>query len=385
MPNLTSLHIYQKVFLFYFKYPYFYNTSARRFETLQLKDLLYTFYLPEFLVFSSVLLSIAELVSIACSEKIHILQVLLYSFALILSTFNISTVVAISIVKREYVAFCNDLLLQAELLEKDFAKRVKKWDKLTIILTNFVLASVTLPFVHAIFEAYLTVNDKFGHLQYTFANSICPLNTYFACKAITFIILTIWHALIAFNDTAVLVASVINGALVLKMLIDSVGKLGRMAPSLHSIRVYQRFCILNKNLESISTTLAFLLLSLGFGFTVTCNFVTVRMFAVIRMPFYLFFPMGSLVAMVGIGILLPYGIACHELSRKLLVGWRKTLGSKRGSMRFEEKIGKGLRPIGIKVGSGEFSLFVLKKSTKSTYYVAVMNTTIDALMTKMDK
>ncbi|OXA45290.1 hypothetical protein Fcan01_19899 [Folsomia candida] len=380
MSNFTSLHIYQKVFQFYFKFPYVYNSSTGRFQTYHLKDLLYTFYLPEFLVFASILLIIAELMNLAYSDKIPILQVVLYVCALLLSTFNISLAVAISIVKREYVAFCNDLHRQAELLEKDFAKHAKKWDKLTIILTNFALSSVTLPFVYAVFEAYLIVNDKFGQLQYTFANSICPLNTYFACKAITFIILTVWNALISFNDTAILVGSVIHGALVLNVMIDSVGRLGRMSPGLHSIRLYQRFCILNKNLESISTTLAVLLLSLGFGFTVTCNFVTIRMFGVIRMPFYLFFPTGSLVAMVGIGILFPYGIACHELSRKLLAGWRRTLGSKRGSMRFEEKMGKVLRPIGIKVVSGEFSLFVLKKSTKSRYYVAVGNTTMDALM-----
>lgn len=100
------------------------------------------------------------------------------------------------------------------------------------------------------------------------------------------------------------------------------------------------------------------------------------MFDVVPMPFYLFFAIGSLAAMVGIGILLPFGIACYETSSKLLAGW-----GTRGRMRLEVKMVKGLRPIGVRLGSGEFSFFVLRKSTTSTYYEAVMSCTINALVT----
>ncbi|OXA47621.1 hypothetical protein Fcan01_17935 [Folsomia candida] len=283
--------------------------------------------------------------------------------------------------KYEYAAFLNDLVRQVEELERGFIKRGEKWDKLAIMLSNFILVSATLPILFTLFEAYLTVNDKLSHLQYDLANSVCPMNTYFTCKLITFIVLEIYYVFVAFHCTAILVGSVVTSAVILNMLMDSVRNLAKLNVGTQSIRMYQRFRILFKTVENITTRFTSLLLSIGFGFTVMCNFTTVRMFGVIRMPFYLFFPTASVIGIVGIGVLLPYGFACHERSGKLLAGRKGKLGVKRGTMRLEEKIVKALRPIGIRAGTGEFSFFVLKKSTKSKYYVAVTDKTIEALMT----
>ncbi|OXA48578.1 hypothetical protein Fcan01_16284 [Folsomia candida] len=195
------------------------------------------------------------------------------------------------------------------------------------------------------------------------------------------------------------------------MVIYSLNNLARMSPNIHALRIYQRFYILNKTMETMSSLLASLLLSFGFVFTVTCNFVSVRMYRVIPMPFYLVFPVGSIGATVGIMILLPYGIACHEISSKLLTGWRMAVSMKRGGTRDQEIIGNSLRPttkllvawskmlkirrdrikyeekmanslrhVAIRVGSGEFSFFMLTKSMKSKYYVSVTDYTINALM-----
>ncbi|OXA47151.1 hypothetical protein Fcan01_18290 [Folsomia candida] len=383
MSTLQIIPIYHKVFLFYFKFPFLYDPATRRFKTDGGKDLIYSFYLAECVVISCMVLAIIEVVNdIRYPENIGVLEILLIVVALILTVFNVTSTIALSIVKNEFVAFYNDLICQVELLDEVFAKRkpTKKLDKLTIILSIFIFLSAPMPLLFAIFCGYLTIHDSFAHLLYAWADAICPLNTYFACKSITFIVVTAYYGFVAFNDTAALVGGVINSAVIGNMLIDSVTKLARLSPSLYSIQIYQRFRILAKNLEAISALVASLLLSLGFGFTVTCNFVSVRMAGVIPMPFYLVFPIGSLLGMVGIRLLLPYGIACHENSSKLLVEWRTRLRLKRGNMRLEEKMGRMLIPIGIRVGSGEFSFFVLKKSTRSTYYMALMDYTVNALM-----
>ncbi|OXA47426.1 hypothetical protein Fcan01_17923 [Folsomia candida] len=262
-----------------------------------------------------------------------------------------------------------------------FSKRGKKWDTLTVTLSIFTVVAAALPILFGLLDAYMTVNDNLAHLQYALANSVCPMKTYFTCKSITYIVVGTLYTYVGFQSTALLVGSVVNCAVILNMLMDSVSNLAQLDLCPQSIQTYQRFRVLIKNVDNVSSILATLLLLVGFLFTVMCNFTTVWMFRVIRMPFYLFFPTASVIGMVGIGILLPYGIACHEKSAELLAGWKGKLREKRGTMRLEEKMVKGLRPIGFKAGTGEFSFFVLKKSTKSRYYVTVTDKTIEALMT----
>ncbi|OXA48577.1 hypothetical protein Fcan01_16285 [Folsomia candida] len=223
----------------------------------------------------------------------------------------------------------------------------KKLDTLTIMLSMVTaIIAATLPFLYAIFVSNMTLQDHFSHFEFILANAICPLETYFVCRSITFLVLSIYYGYLAFHSTATIVGALIIGAEVLNMLITSINYLARMSPNLHSIRTYQRFCILNKTMEKMSNALASLLLSFGFVFTVTCNFVSVRMYRVIPIPFYFVFPVGSLGATVGIMILLPFGIACHEASTILVLRWRMALKMKSGGTRDQEKLGNALRPVG---------------------------------------
>ncbi|OXA47626.1 hypothetical protein Fcan01_17932 [Folsomia candida] len=345
MPNLQALYIYRKVFLFYFEFPCAYNRSTRRFYVKTKKDLFYSFYVPELIVIIAIFSNLAELINILYSEKIQILQVVVLLIGLIQCSSNVTTAAAISLVKYEYAAFLNDLIRQVERLERGSKKRLEKWDKLAIMLSNFIVVS-TLPILFTLFEAYLTINDKLAHLQYDLANSVCPMNTYFACKLITFIVLEIYYVFVAFHCTAILVGSVVTSAVILNMLMDSVICCSRLDLDLRS-------CAISQLLECLVL----------FG----CRSI--------------FFPTASVIGMVAIGVLLPYGIACQERTGKLLTGWKGKLKIKRGTMRLEEKMVKALRPIGIRAGTGEFSFFVLKKSTKTKYYVAVTDKTIEALMT----
>ncbi|OXA48580.1 hypothetical protein Fcan01_16286 [Folsomia candida] len=275
----------------------------------------------------------------------------------------------------------SDLLVRwKKLLKMSPPPPGKKRETLTIILSILIIISTAPAILFAILAANMTLYDKFSYFEFTLANAVSPLETYFACKAITFLLLFAYYGCLAFHSTASLVAVVISGAVVLNLLINSLNNMARMNPNLRSFQIYQRFYILNKTLETISSLVASLLLSLGFVFTVTGNFVSVRMYRVITMPFYPGFPICSLIGTVGILMLLPYGIACHETSRKLLVGWRKTLKIRGGTTKYEDKMGGTLRPVGIGVGSGEFSFFMLKKSTKTAYYVSVTDYTINALM-----
>ncbi|OXA42142.1 hypothetical protein Fcan01_23249 [Folsomia candida] len=383
MPNTHALHIYRKVFLFYFKFPCSYSPSTRRFYAKTGKDLFFSFCIPEFAALGGIVLNTTEAIYTIYSERIKILSVLLLLIGLIQCVYNVTAAVAFWLVKYEQAAFLNDLVRQVEKLEEGFEKRAQKWDTLTVMLFQFIVISATLPFLFAMFVAFLTVHDKYYHIKYAVINSVCPMNTYFSCKLVTFIVLTITYSYVGFHCAAILVGSIVTSAVVLNMLLDSVRDLSRLNPRLGSIRMYQRFRIIFKTMENTTTFLATLMLSIGFGFTVMCNFTTVRMLGVIRMPFYLFFPTAALVAMAAIGILLPYGIASWERSGKLLAGWRVRLRVKWGIFmrRYCEQTVKGLRPIGLRAGMGEFNFFVFKKSTKSSYYVAVMDKTIEALMT----
>lgn len=114
MRHLQVYSVFQKVFCFYFKFPYSYNSSTQRFYTNGGKDLLYPFYFAELVVIISIILILLELVNIAYAENVAILPVVLLLISFILLTFDFVCAVAVSFVKNEHVAF---LLRQLELLQ----------------------------------------------------------------------------------------------------------------------------------------------------------------------------------------------------------------------------------------------------------------------------
>lgn len=256
-------------------------------------------------------------------------------------------------------------------------KRTKKWNQFIITFATFLIGCSILPIPFAIFQAYLTVQGRFSFILYSMSNSICPLETYLTCKLLTFVLTASLYFFIAFHVSASISAAVVNAALLLNMVIGCINNLTTKNFNCRTIHMYQKIYIVLKFLEPMATLISTILLLMGFGTSVTCNFMSIRMLGVVPMPFYLYIPVAAVSAIIGIGTLLPYSTVCHAKSSKLLAGWKYCGGRERG---YVDKMVNGLRPIGFQVGFGGSTYFVLKRSTKSKYYSAILDGTFNILL-----
>lgn len=134
------------------------------------------------------------------------------------------------------------------------------------------------------------MEGRFSFILYTGANSTCRLDTHLACKFILFILTGSLYFFIAFHVSASVAGEVVKAAVVLNMVIGAMRNLTMLNFNFHTIQMYQRICIVLKVVEPMTTLIAAILLLTGFGISVTCNFMTIRMLGVIPMPFYLYFP-----------------------------------------------------------------------------------------------
>lgn len=130
-----------------------------------------------------------------------------------------------------------------------------------------------------------------------------------------------------------------------------------------------------------STVTAFLM---GFGLvgTVGYNFVTLKMHGLIPMPLYLVFPSCSILMQGLINILIPLAISVYEDSAEVLnkwVYWSHKAGEGGYHALCQRRL-RSTRPHWFGAGVGQYTLFVIKKSTKVTFYMAILSYTIDSLL-----
>lgn len=111
---------------------------------------------------------------------------------------------------------------------------------------------------------------------------------------------------------------------------------------------------------------------------VVCNVVTLRYGSMIPLSILWFLPTAAITEVMLIFWLFQYITACHEDTERILFEqracWRNRKSDK--NFRYFSKRIKSLRPVSLKCGDS----FVLKQETKSTYYQAIVETTVDGLL-----
>lgn len=153
------------------------------------------------------------------------------------------------------------------------------------------------------------------------------------------------------------------------------------------ISLYRKFTLILKNAEKAATSGVFCLMILGFLLCVFCNFVTIKLYGIVPIYFYIIFVTMSILAPVVISMTLPIAVYLHEFTKHLLFKWCNTVETKKCTRRFtkfNKKIIlrdiKSLKPLTIYPGLGSYRLFAITKTIVISYYMAILDTTIDAIL-----
>ncbi|OXA48159.1 hypothetical protein Fcan01_17339 [Folsomia candida] len=118
---------------------------------------------------------------------------------------------------------------------------------------------------------------------------------------------------------------------------------------------------------------------LGFSLSVSLNFMAMKTFKIVPMPFYAFFPTGSLLDGVLISFMLPMLVDVYENSAKMYAEW-KYLGGRCPDKKYLKRKLRATRVLRMCGGINGYNLYVCKKSTKLTYYGWILSYTTSALL-----
>jgi len=148
----------------------------------------------------------------------------------------------------------------------------------------------------------------------------------------------------------------------------------------HSL--YCRLQLIISILHGLVSPAAIGIMSLGLLVSITFNFASLRMYGIIPMPMFLFYPVVAAIVPLLAHTLLPEGTMAYETTKAITQTWSYTVrhsNSPKHTKYILKKI-KSIRPAGFYAGIGGFNLYLLKNSTKSTYYWIMVEYTLDCLL-----
>lgn len=168
-----------------------------------------------------------------------------------------------------------------------------------------------------------------------------------------------------------------------RIVIDSIVLLRKSDDLQEFIKFYNIVSIWHCVIPNITNFAMMLLLGCCSILLVTLNFGTFRGYGIIPIPLYLVFPSLFVVLYSLVWYVLTRVIKIHEDTENQLYDRKSKLvfnyKGRRTRKYFQLKI-NSMHPVYHEVGFNGFSLFKIKKSTRTTYYNVITNYTITALL-----
>jgi len=151
---------------------------------------------------------------------------------------------------------------------------------------------------------------------------------------------------------------------------------------MHYYNSYIAVMIFLRVAEITFAALTTVLMSGGMFGVVCSNYVTIKMQSTIPMPYYLFFPIVSIVILSLISASLTQGGKVYEQSVTLIQEWNKECSIYTGpnSSYLRRKM-KCLKALDFPVGIGGTHLFWINQNTRRLCYRAIGDSTLDMLLT----
>jgi hypothetical protein len=213
--------------------------------------------------------------------------------------------------------------------------KIKNLDTLGLILNVIARLFGFYPYFLVLFGVTIFRLDVFAEFQNyqllpeIISDNIALNGLYFVVRIPLILIIMIqacrMQSFIAINQT-------IASYLVLSI-ISNLDRLTGDCIVLHSKRVlykdqlsqifskYDELALLFKIGHNYMSTACFSSMSAVFVIDVVCNFVTLKLYHVLPMPFYLFFPSVSIIIPIIVAVLLPIVVQIYENANKLTIKW----------------------------------------------------------------
>jgi hypothetical protein len=146
-------------------------------------------------------------------------------------------------------------------------------------------------------------------------------------------------------------------------------------------RKYEELSIALNLCHSYNINTCFFTMCASFSVGVVCNFVTLKLYSVIPLPFYFFFPSISAIIIVLCPMMIPMVVDIYENANKLHVKWaRGAHHCSVGEMKYLTRKLKSMRVVGIYGGMYRYNFYLMNNSTKASFFFEMVNSTINALL-----
>jgi hypothetical protein len=165
--------------------------------------------------------------------------------------------------------------------------------------------------------------------------------------------------------------------------VSQIESFGSCSGSAKFITIYHHLQIIMNSASTFSSLLGLSTYFFGLGVGIMCNYATIALWPWVPMPAFLFFPGTSLITLLMIHFTVPVMIDVRRKTRKLLAKKRRKVGlnpSQAKIRKYMKMVLRGMSPIAFRAGTEDFTFFTFKISTRSELYKALVEYTINALL-----
>lgn len=149
--------------------------------------------------------------------------------------------------------------------------------------------------------------------------------------------------------------------------------------SMQCLRKYYYLQIILQTMYDLSAPVIAALMTIGLLLSVTFNFLCVKMRSVLPMPYYLVCFVAAGIILVLIQILLPLAINVYEDSEALMQIWKVALRYSCDRKYLRRRL-RACKAVRFYAGLFKYNFFYISLSTKSTFWYAIVDYTITALL-----
>lgn len=263
--------------------------------------------------------------------------------------------------------------------EVDYRTHKKYWQNMNIFLNLLLLGCVPFPLLVPIFAVVENVDVYFAPYNNYIVPAFCSNvveNTYFSCHLVDSIsrITRFIVLLISFAEgarTQILVATTFFSWLEMQS-----RYLFLINKQTSSPAFYMHYCKFRLALGIIAKVVSNwirAMMIVCFFVIVVANVATIKLFSVLPLTVLWFVPACSILYSSALFFLFTHLTECYEMTAKIL---QKCRGEPRLNTKVNLRRLKGMPPVALRCGTA----FILKRDTKTTYYDAVIQRTVDGIL-----
>ncbi|OXA42867.1 hypothetical protein Fcan01_22392 [Folsomia candida] len=262
-----------------------------------------------------------------------------------------------------------------------------KFDLLGIVLNHMVLNCATIPFTAGFFGPYVELDPVYICLKYLPSPLSQLVDIYpWNYVLLPYRILVTMVATVEINRIAAHVFC--SSTVAFHLIFSSITALTRSPLTLNVSRVQKTLTqytqlnlIMTLLYDFFATTTAVMMSTTGV-WCVLLNFATIKMYSSVSMPYFALIPVSAIAAHLAVGVLTPIVVEVYEGSQPILARWELQLApfSKVGEVKWMKKRLRALRLLKVFFGLFGVNFFFLQESTRGSYYSAIVDYTINAML-----